>query len=77
MYGRMTGFRINELTHQDSATMHVSECEYFHDVRLTSNVTGVEYCLGVVFDEEHDRASTVICLNTISTVLLQARETYV
>lgn len=30
--------------------------------RLGSNVTGVKDCIGVVFNKEHDRAGTVICI---------------
>lgn len=63
MYGRMIGFRAKELTHQGSARLHVFRILYrYEDVKLTSDVTGVKYRLALVFDEEHHRTGTVICL---------------
>ena len=59
----MTGFLIREFTHQGSARLHVLKDLYtLTAVALTSNVTGVEYCLGVVFNKEHDSPGTVISL---------------
>ena len=70
MYGRTIGFRIKELTHQGSAELDMSKLLYQHDVKLTSNVTSVEYRLCLVFNKEHHRTDTVIRLSAISTATL-------
>ncbi len=57
--------------------LHVSKVLHSRDDKLTSNVASVKYCLGTIFNKEHDSAGAVICLNKISTLLLQIRELYV